>query len=150
MRFDRFDESDTADLLLPEGTHECEIVKVKQVTRKADGRELVVIELKDTGDAYEKAAKFLDPSEKRDHRAAMQLLAALGLPADAAVDESLEGRRVMVTTARGVSKRDGLPVVYVNAFAASSNPGQAAPPPAAKPARKTAAAKTLGDDDIPF
>jgi hypothetical protein len=150
MKFDRFDESDTADLLLPEGSHECEIVKVKEVTRKADGRELVVIELRDVDGTYEKASKFLDPSEKRDHRSAMQLLAALGLPPDAAIDSSLDGRRVKVTTARGVSKRDGLPVVYVNAFAASSNPGEPAPPPAAKPARKAAAAKTLGDDDIPF
>ena len=150
MKFDRFDESDTADLLLPEGKHECEIVKVKEVTTKADGRQLVVIELQDVDGTYEKATKFLDPREKRDHRAAMQLLAALGLSADSAIDDRLEGRRVKVTTARGVSKKDGLPVVYVNAFAASAKPGEPAPPPAAKPARKTAAAKTLGDDDIPF
>ena len=149
MRFDQFDDSESQDARPPEGTHECEIFKVKQVTRKSDGKSVVVMELKDVADAYDKVDKWLDPSDKRDRKAALQLLAAVGLPPDTAVDSGLEGLRVLVTTARG-TKRDGTPTVYVNAFAASSNPGQPAPPPAAKPARKTAAAKTLGDDDIPF
>jgi hypothetical protein len=150
MRFDRFDESSLGDTLIPDGTHECEIVKVKEIVRKSDGQPLTVIEISPADGTYDKFPKYLDPSEKRDHKSAIQLLAALGLPPDSEVDDSLVGRRVQVTTKRG-AKKDGEPIVFVNGFSASSTKAEPAPAPAEKrQPRKSASAKTLGDDDIPF
>ncbi len=150
MRFDHFDASAADDFLLPDGTRELEIVGVKEVLTKHDGRPKTIVELRDVDREYDKASKFLDPQDKRDHRAAMELLAALGLAPDTEIDASLVGRRVMVTTARAVAKSTGETKVYVNRFAAASSDAAAKEKPAEKPARKTAAAKTLGDDDIPF
>lgn len=153
MKFDRFDDSSAGAALMPDGVNVCEITKVKEVVRKSDGCEVIVVTFSATDGDYEPVEKWLDPAEKRDHRAAMQLLAALGLPADADVDESIVGRRVLATTKVGKQKSTGLQKVYVNAFAAAEaayEQADANEKPAAKPARKPAAAKTLGDDDIPF
>lgn len=161
MKFDRFDDSEPVSALMPDGTHECAITKVKEVVRKSDGCEVIVITLVATDGDFEPVEKWLDPREKRDHRAAMQLLSSLGLPADADVDDTLVGRRVMVTTKAGTSKKTGLPVVYVNAFApaeAAYEQADANAKPAAKPVARSQAAKAdrefkanaSSPDDIPF
>jgi len=161
VKFDRFGDSEPASALMPDGTHECEIAKVKEVVRKSDGCEVIVITMVATDGDFEPVEKWLDPGEKRDHRAAMQLLSSLGLPADADVDDSLVGRRVMVTTKAGASKKTGMPVVYVNAFApaeAAYEQDNANAKPAAKPVSRSQAAKAHREftansgspDDIPF
>lgn len=163
MRFDRFDDTAAESGVIPDGTHECEITKVKTVTRKADGRELLVLTLRDSDQRWDEVQRFLDPSEKRDHKLAMQLLDALGLGRDADLDDAMVGRRVKVVTKRAV--KDGEPVldangvqrVYVNAFAASAAPAWEQAPPAEerKPAKRTPtqkadAASGASGDDIPF
>lgn len=161
MKFDRFDGTGAGSALMPDGTHECEITKVKNVTRKSDGCEVVVVTLAATTGDFDPVEKWLDPGEKRDHKVAMQLLAALGLPADADVDDTLVGRRVLVTTKGGVKKTTGEPVVYVNAIAAaeaSFERDQANAKPASKPVARSQAAKAhqsftanaAAPDDIPF
>lgn len=163
MKFDRFDDNTANSTLLPDGTHECEITAVKIFTRKSDGRELLVLTLRDADGMHDPVGKFLDPSDSRDHKTAMQFLAALGLPADADIDSGVVGRRVKVTTKRAV--RDGEPVldangtqrIYVNAFSRSDSPAweQAEPAeakPVAKrtPTQKADAASSASNDDIPF
>jgi hypothetical protein len=84
----------------------------------------------------------------------MQLLDALGIPRDQDLGDDAVGRRVIVTTKRGTKKTTGEPVIYVNGFAASANPGTAAPPAKAAartPKQKVEAAGQGGSpDDIPF
>lgn len=163
MRFDHFEDSQPADVLIPDGTHECEIVKVKDIKTK-DGREVTVVELSQVDGTYDKVAKFLDAKERRDCKAAMQLLSALGLPGSTHVDDKLEGMRVQVTTKRAT--RDGEPLldnagkqkIWINGFSASRSPAFESfrePEPVAKPAARTAtkkadAAGTAPNDDIPF
>lgn len=154
MRFDRFDTSDFATkALLPDGQHEVEITKVKEVIIKADGKAKLVLTMEATAGDYAAVERWLDPTDKRDSRMAIQLLAALGLPAETEIDNGLVGRRVAVTTKAGTKKTTGEPVVYINDFSSSESSYEqdaANDKTAAKPARKTAAAKTLGEDDIPF
>lgn len=161
MKFDRFDDVDAVSALIPDGTHECQITKVKEVVRKSDGCEVIVVTLAATDGDFEPVEKWLDPGEKRDHKTAMQLLAALGLPADADLDSTVVGRKVLVTTKGGISKKTGMPVVYVNAFAASESAYEqddANAKPAAKPVARSQAAKAHREftsnaqaaDDIPF
>lgn len=158
MRFDHY-EDDAAVALLPDGTNELEITKVKTVTRKADGRSVTVVTLADVGGTYQSVDRWLDPQEKRDCQLAVKLLAALGLPREHEIDGDLIGRRVKAITQQGQKKTTGEWTVYVNGF----EPGPAfeqfndAPPkPAAAPPKRTATQKadaasaTIPNDDIPF
>jgi len=160
MKFDRYDETDMGGTLFPDGTHECEIKSVKTINRKSDGRELIVISFRHAEGQYDDVSKYLDPNERRDHKAAMQLLGALGLPCDSDVDDSLNGRTLQVTTKRAV--RDGQPVldaagvqrVYVNGFNVSSAPAWEREPEKSvakrTPTQKADAVASGGTDDIPF
>ncbi len=157
MKFDRFDPAfEQAEELLPDGVHECEIVKVKRWEAKDGSRTALIVTLQDVGDAYAPVEKWLNPEEKRDHRTAMQLADAVGLARDAEFTDEIEGRRVLVTTARGIKKSTGDAVVYVNAFAAAAVPAWEQEKPAAKPAakrtatQKADAASGASGDDIPF
>jgi hypothetical protein len=160
MRFDRYDAGyEAGDDLLPDDTHECEIIKRKEWQAKDGSREALIVTFQAVDGTYQPVEKWFNPEEKRDHKAAMQLADAIGIPRDAEFDDSIIGRRVRVTTARGVSKRTGEPVVYCNAFAASSSPAFEQfrePEPAKAVAKRTptqkadAASGTTNSDDIPF
>ena len=155
MRFEQFDQDyEAAEQLLPDGDHECEIVKVNEWSAKDQSRTALIVTLQPVEGDCSPIEKWLDPSEKRDHRAAMQLLDALGIPRDQDLGDDAVGRRVIVTTKRGTKKTTGEPVIYVNGFAASANPGTAAPPAKAAartPKQKVEAAGRGGtNDDIPF
>jgi hypothetical protein len=159
MKFDRFEQAfEQAEELLPDGTNECEIVKVKDVTIK-DGTQRCIVTFQAVEGTYLPAEKWFNPRDQRDHKAAMQLADAIGLPRDAEFDTSIVGRRVRITTKRGVNKSTGAPVVYCNAFAASSAPAfeqYREPEPVKAPAKRTptqkadAASGTTNNDDIPF
>lgn len=152
MRFDRFDPAfEQAEELLPDGTHECEIVKTKAWMAKDGNREALIVTLQPTAGSYGPVEKWLDPTNKNDHKAAMQLADAVGVPRDQELGENLVGRTVSIVTKRGISKKTGEPVVYINGFISSGQPVAAAP--VAKPAARkasTAAKVTTNADDIPF
>lgn len=159
MRFDHFDQAfEAAEELLPDGVHECEITKRKRWDAKDGSRSALIITLTPVEGTHQPVEKWLDPTNKRDHKAAMQLADAIGLPRDADFDDAIIGRRVQITTARGVKKTTGETVVYVNAFAASSSPAfeqfrePVAEKPVAKrtPTQKAGAASGVPGDDIPF
>ena len=160
MKFDRFGADTGKAALMPDGQHECEITKVKQVVRKTDGSEVTVMTLVACDGDFDPIEKWLDPAEKRDHVAAMQLLAALGLPPDTEVDAGLVGRRVIVTAKGGTNKRTGAAVVYVNGFATAEPAyvqddanGKAKAAPArtqAAKAHREFTAASESDDSIPF
>ena len=157
MRFDQYDQAfEASEELLPDGVHECEITKMKNWRSKDGDRSALILTLTPVEGTYQPVEKWLDPTNKRDHKAAMQLADAIGLPRDADFDETVIGRRVQIVTARGVKKTTGETVVYVNSFSASSAPAFESfrEPEPAKPAARTplqkadaAASKT---DDIPF
>lgn len=165
MRFDHFDQAfEAAEELLPDGVHECEITKRKRWEAKDGSRSALIITMTPVDGTHQPVEKWLDPTNKRDHKAAMQLADAIGLPRDADFDDAIIGRRVQITTARGVKKTTGETVVYVNAFAASSAPAFEQfrePKPLEKPSetpgfRRTptqkadAASGVMPNDDIPF
>lgn len=160
MKFDRFDAAfEVGGDLLPAGTHECDIVKVKDWEAKDGSRSATIVTLEACDGGYRQAEKWLDPANERDHRLAMVLLDALGLPRETDMDESLVGRRVKVEIGRGVSKRTGEPQVYVNGFKPSDTPAfeQHSDEPAKPVAKRTATQKadaasagTIPNDDIPF
>lgn len=145
MRFDRFDEGSETAATVPDGTNECEIFKVRTVLPKAGGERLVV-EFMPTAGIYDPFEKWLNPDEREDHKAAMQLLECLGLPRDTDIDDGLVGRKVLVATKAGMSKKTGLPLVFVNGF---SSAGVTAEPPKPKATKPPKIAKGDGDD-IPF
>ena len=153
MRFEQFDQDyEAAEQLLPDGDHECEIVKVKEWFAKDQSRTALIVTLQPVEGDCSPIEKWLDPSQKRDHRAAMQLLDAVGIPRNQDLGENAVGRLVIVTTKRGTKKTTGEPTVYVNGFAASaSQPAEAAKPAARTPKQKVEAAGQGGtNDDIPF
>jgi hypothetical protein len=175
MRFDRFDEAAAATVteVLPDGDHVCEITGEKEWSAQDGSREAVIVTFTPVNGAPA-FDKFLDPAEKRDHEAAHQLLAALGVSGEDDIGiGGLKGRRVTVTTKRAVDKagepvvdkRSGLQRIWVNGF----KPAPAAPAAAPKwkanaednaqrIAKRTAAQKARaatveagGDpDDVPF
>jgi len=147
VRFDRFDEGPEATATVPDGANECEIVKVRTVLPKAGGERLV-IEFMPTAGIYDSFEKWLNPDEREDHKAAMQLLECLGLPRDTDVNDGLVGKKVEVITKAGMSKKTGLPLVYVNGFSAVQQPVAATTASAARP-KPPKIAKGDGDD-IPF
>jgi hypothetical protein len=160
MRFDQFDAAfEASEQLLPDGTHECEIVKTKHWRSQDQSREAFIVTLKPVQDGFTNVEKWLNPAEQRDHKTAMQLADALGIARDAELDDALVGRRVMVVAKQGVSKKTGEAVVYVNGFVAGPDAPaweQPAQVEAKRPAARTQAAKahrdvTEGDPDvIPF
>ena len=173
MRFDRFDDEAVAvqTEVLPDGDHVCEITEDKTWRAQDGSREATIVTFTPVNGAPA-FDKFLDPSEKRDHEAAHQLLSVLGLGQDAELGEGkAKGRRVIVTTKRAtkdgepvMDKRSGLQRLWVNAFKpAPQAPAPAAPQPvwkenaeeqAKKAAKRTNSQKanaTLSEpDDIPF
>jgi len=161
MRFDQFDAAfESSEQLLPDGSHECEVVKTKHWRSQDQSREAFIVTLRPVQEGFLPVEKWLNPAEQRDHKSAMQLADALGIARDAELDDAIVGRRLVVVTKRGVSKKTGEPVVYINGFAAATEaPAWDPPAPAAETKRapaRTQAAKahreiTEGQDDaIPF
>lgn len=160
MRFDQFDAAfEESEMLLPDGTHECEITKTKVWRAQDQSRTALIVTLQPVEAGYSPVEKWLNPAEKRDHKTAMQLADALGIARDAELDDAIVGRRVMVVAKQGVSKKTGEPTVYVNGFVAAPDAPeweQPAPAESKRPAARTQAAKahrevTEGDPDvIPF
>ncbi len=157
MRFDKHPAAyEQQDERLPDGTHECEIVKCKETTSK-DGNPLLVVEFSAVDGGYKNVVAFFDPASDRGHKAAMQLADALGHPRDADFDASLVGRRVRLTTARGTKRTTGEPTVYANAYSQSATPAfeqhrEDPPKPAARTPKQRAekASSSVPQDDIPF
>ena len=174
MRFDRFDDGATATAteVLPDGDHVCEITVEKEWVSEDGSREATIVTFTPSNGAPA-FDKFFDPTDERDHKAAHQLLAAIGLGPDAELGVGqAKGARVTVTTKRATArgepqfdKRSGLQKLWVNAF----KPAPAAPAAAPKwkataednaqrIARRTAAQKARaatveagGDpDEVPF
>jgi len=175
MRFDRFDEAAAATVteVLPDGDHVCEITAEKEWASDDGIREATIVTFTPSNGAPA-FDKFFDPTSERDHKAAHQLLAAIGLGPDAELGVGqAKGARVTVTTKRAtdkagepkLDKRSGLQKLWVNAF----KPAPAAPPTppkwqanaadnaqriAKRTAQQKARAATVeagGDpDDVPF
>jgi hypothetical protein len=162
MRFDRFssDEPETITEVLEDGDHVCDITGTKDWTSQDGAREAVIMTFTPTS-GRPSFDKFFDPTEERDHKAAQELLAAAGLPADADSSE-LKGRRVTVTTKRATDKagspkidtRTGLQKLWINGFSPAKQAAAAADEPVWKvnAQKKRPAAKVAGggSDDIPF
>jgi len=159
VKFDRFSEGDFASSVIPDGENEMAITKVKTVTSKKTGNEFLVLTFRDTNDSYSEVEKWLNPNEKRDQKAAMNLNESLGRPWDADLDDFLVGQVLVVKTQRAV--KDGNPVldqdgnqrVYVNGFLPSLTPfptQEAKAPPRRTPTQKADAAAAMPNDDIPF
>lgn len=171
MRFNRFHDAAvaTATEVLPDGEHVCEITADKTWTAHDGSREAVILTFTPVS-GHPAFDKFLDPSEERDHKAAHQLLAALGMGQDAMLGEGdIKGRRVTVTTKRAtdkagepvLDKRSGLQRLWINAFSPAP---QASPPKLAREiaseenarriAKRTQAQKATAamddPDDVPF
>ena len=160
MKFDRFSEDDFASSIIPDGENEMAITKIKTVVSRKTGNEFLVLTFRDTNDSYNEVEKWLNPDEKRDQKAAMNLNESLGRPWDADLDDVLVGQVLVVKTQRAV--KDGVPVldqdgnqrVYVNGFMPAAT--QASAPAAAKPranrtgTQKADAASGASNDDIPF
>jgi hypothetical protein len=159
VRFDRFSEDDFASSIIPDGEHEMAITKIKDVVAKKTGTQFLIITFRDTNDSYDEVEKWLNPNEKRDQKAAMNLNESLGRPWDADLDDVLVGQVLVVKTQRAV--KDGVPVldqdgnqrVYVNGFMPSTSTVTV---PVAKalpnrtPTQKADAASNAPNDDIPF
>lgn len=171
MKFDRFDEGDTATAseVLPDGDHVCDITTEKVWASQDGTREAVILTFTPTS-GHPAFDKFFDPSQERDTKDVRQLLAALGLPADHDLGTGgLKGRRVTVRTKRAtdkagepvIDKRSGLQRLWVNGF----KPAAQAPAPklarevateenAKRIAKRTAAQKATAamddPDDVPF
>lgn len=157
MRFEQFDQAyEAEENRLPDGDNEVEIVRVKEWQSKTDSRTALILTLRPVGQDAADVEKWLDPSRKDDHKAAMQLADCLGIARDDDLtQDNLVGRRVIVKTKRAESRK-GEPIVYVNRFAAVDQTATSEPPPAAKPAARTpkqkveAAGQGGSNDDIPF
>ena len=113
MRFEQFDQDyEAAEQLLPDGDHECEIVKVKEWFAKDQSRTALIVTLQPVEGDCSPIEKWLDPSQKRDHRAAMQLLDAVGIPRDQDLGDDAVGCVVgassAVVAAGHGCRRDGL------------------------------------------
>ena len=127
MKFDRFSEDDFASSVIPDGENEMAITKIKDFVSKK-GENWCIVTFRDTNDSYNEVEKWLNPDEKRDQKAAMNLNESLGRPWDADLDDILVGQVLVVKTQRAV--KDGNPVldqdgnqrVYVNGFLPSSAP----------------------------
>ena len=164
MKFDRFSEDDFASSVIPDGENAMAITKIKTVVSKKTGAEFLVLTFRDTNDSYNEVEKWLNPDEKRDQKAAMNLNESLGRPWDADLDDILVGQVLVVKTQRAV--KDGNPVldqdgnqrVYVNGFLPSSAPvavrsetKRAADQRVNRTATQKADAATgASGDDIPF
>jgi hypothetical protein len=159
VKFDRFSEDDFASSVIPDGENEMAITKIKTVVSKKSGAEFLVLTFRDTNDSYNEVEKWLNPDEKRDQKAAMNLNESLGRPWDADLDDILIGQVLVVKTQRAV--KDGNPVldqdgnqrVYVNGFLPSSAPvavQAAKAPPKRTSTQKADAASGASSDDIPF
>ena len=178
MRFDRFDEAAAATVteVLPDGDHVCEITAEKEWKSDDGSREATIVTFTPSNGAPA-FDKFFDPTNERDHKAAHQLLAAIGLRPDAELGVGqAKGEMVTVTTKRAVDragepkfdKRTGLQQLWVNAFkpaplapaapAATPKWKQTAEDNAQRIAKRTAQQKARaatveagGDpDDVPF
>lgn len=158
MKFDRFSEDDFASSVIPDGENEMAITKIKDFVSKK-GENWCIVTFRDTNDSYNEVEKWLNPNEKRDQKAAMNLNESLGRPWDADLDDILIGQVLVVKTQRAV--KDGNPVldqdgnqrVYVNGFLPSSAPvaAQAAKaPPKRTLTQKADAASGFPNDEIPF
>lgn len=155
MRFEQFDQDfEAQEALIPDGENEVEIVKVKEWQSRTDSRTALILTLRPVGKDCSDVEKWLDPSRKDDHRAAMQLADCLGVQRDHDLtQDNLVGRRVIVKTRVGENKK-GERVVYINQFLAAGV--SAATPPSAKPAARTTKQKVESagqggqSDDIPF
>ena len=163
MKFDQFgDQFDGAwedtpgggKPLAENGTHPATITKVRE-WKSGEG---VTVTLEIDGDEFAPVDLLLSPTNERGHKAAVRLLAALGIDGGE-IDDQIVGRRVLVVTRQGVNKKDNTPTVYVNGTKPIG--GDPAPPPPAperKPAARTNAQKVAaakgeeagGSDDIPF
>jgi len=127
VKFDRFSEDDFASSVIPDGENEMAITKIKDFVSKK-GENWCIVTFRDTNDSYNEVEKWLNPDEKRDQKAAMNLNESLGRPWDADLDDILVGQVLVVKTQRAV--KDGNPVldqdgnqrVYVNGFLPSSAP----------------------------
>lgn len=161
MKFDRFSEKDFEPSVLPDGSHEVQIKTVKSVIMKDGSGDRCIVTFQDIDDANDPVEKWLNPNEKRDQRAAMDINAALGREWDADIDDSIEGRRLVIVTKRAVKDgepvldRDGNQRVYVNSYLPSLEPSPAVDPQprtVAKrtPTQKADAAAAMPNDDIPF
>jgi hypothetical protein len=162
MRFQRTDAAVAVGAeLVPDGDHDCEIVAVKDWSR--DGRSAVIVTLQPVDPRYAQVEKWLDADNDRDAPLATQLADVLGLEGDEfEIDQSIVGKRLRFTAKNGIRKRDGVAVVYVNAFLESKsvpvwqqNREEPAPkkPAARTPLQKAKAAHAAafrGDDDVPF
>ena len=166
MKFDRFDEGfdgsweDTpggGKPLATDGTHAAQITRVRE-WKSGEG---VTVTLEIDGDEFAPVDLLMSPTNERGHKAAVRLLAALGMEGGE-VDDELVGRRVQIVTRQGVNKKDNTPTVYVNGIKPIDGEPQAKPAAPSTAARKPAArtnaqkvqaakgedAKPL--DDIPF
>lgn len=169
MKFEQFDQDyEAEETRLPDGENEVEIVKAKEWQSKTDGRTALILTLRPVGHDAADVEKWLDPSRKDDHRAAMQLADCLGIPRGQDLcQDNLVGRRLIVKTRRAESRK-GERVVYVNQFLAAGGSASetvsagfnvetaTAPPAASSTKRRTPAAKVESagqggqTDDIPF
>lgn len=157
MRFEQFDPAYEANepQLLPDGQHECEIVKTKEWRSADGGRTALILTLKPLDEAFAPVEKWLDPSRQEDHKVAMQLADAMGLSRDDELGENLLGGRVVIACRRGVKKTTGESVVYVNRFERSANTSTVPasdpkPAPRRTSTKKADAVSAMPGDDIPF
>jgi len=166
MRFDRFelafdgnweDTPGSGKPLATDGTHAAQITRVRD-WRSGEG---VTVTLEIDGEEFAPVDLLMAPATERGHKAAVRLLAALGIEGGE-IDGDLVGRRVQIVTKQGVNKKDDTPMVYVNGIKPYGEPESVEPPPPAKAERKaparTAAQKVQAAkgedakplDDIPF
>lgn len=149
--------------LVPDGEHVCEVVAVKEWSSREGDRHAVILTLQPVDPRYAQIEKWLDPSKDRDAPLVAQLGDLLGQDGDEIdiSDETAKGLRVKVVAKNGIRKKDGVAVVYVNAFAAAPQPAavpvwqqnrdQPAKPNAARtPLQKAKAAADPDSDDVPF
>jgi hypothetical protein len=162
MRFDRFSDEQPEEIVevLADGDHVCEITGEKEWTSEDGAREAVIVTFAPiTG--HPAFGKFFDPSDERDHKAAQQLLWALGLAGDADVGAGhLKGKRVTVTTKRATDKlgspkmdtRTGLQKLWINGFTPATQVEAMRDDPQLKvnAQKKRDTVKVAGSDDIPF
>ena len=151
--------------LVPDGEHVCDVVAVKEWTSKKDGRKAVILTLQPVNTRYAQIEKWLDPTSDRDLPLVVQLGDLLGQDGDEIdiSEKTCKGLRVKVEAKNGIRQKDGVAVVYVNAF--SEAPQAAAPVTqpvwqanaqeqakrAAKRTNSQKATAALADpDDIPF
>jgi len=152
--------------LVPDGEHVCDVVAVKEWASKKDGREAVILTLQPVDPRYAHIEKWLDPTSDRDAPLVVQLGDLLGQDGDEVdiSEETCKGLRVKVKAKNGIRQKDGVAVVYVNAFSEAPQPAAAATQPvwqanaqeqAKKAAKRTNSQKATAslaepNDDIPF